>query len=341
MIGNLNIIFFNTLLFLTPLAEYLNWFFYIAILLSVLIILNKAKFNKKDNLFILLIILIAILAHGPLKGILSFLIFLSAFVNFREFKIANLYSIYFLLVINFFFVTMQFLGYDELFYAHVNYGNNRDFNQLLISENFHLYLPQVRPSGIFPAPTFISYFLIFIFSTFIYYEYIINKYYQLIAGSLMALVGSTMGLFVIILFLINYLNNKKLIMVIIGYLITMILYKYFNSYIFDYNFSYHDLMLSLANRGLEESIIKNNIIFFLFISLLVPYAIILIIKDNNVNNVINIGSVLLIFFVPIILHDFTNSLLSFYFFGVGFGLLKYYINIKLKMRGNFRSRKIN
>lgn len=341
MIGNLNIIFFNTLIFLTPLGEYLNWLFYIAILSSVLIILNKAKFNKKDNSFILLIILVAILAHGPLKGILSFLIFLSAFINFREFKIANLYSIYFLLVINFFFMIMQLIGYNELFYYHTNYKNIPDYNQLLISENSHLYLPQLRPSGIFPSPTIISYFLIFIFSTFIYYKYIINKYYQLITGSLMALTGSTMSLFLIILFLINYLNNKKLIMVIIGYLITIILYKYFISDSFDYNFSYHDLISSVVDRDMKESIIENNIYFYLFICLIIPYAIIIIIKNNNINHIINIGSVLIIILVPAILHDFTDSLISFYFFGVGFGLLKFYVNSKLKMRGSFRSSKIS
>jgi hypothetical protein len=262
---------------------------------------------------------------GLIKGILTAFILFAAFANYREYKISNLYTINTLLIINYLMIIMQLVGFDELFYRHVNYANESIFNPMLTMDEVIIYLPQVRPSGIFPAPTFISFFIIYIFSLYIYFNKNLNKFNQFILGSMMAFVGSTLGLFIFIIFFIIMIIQRKYILVVIGYICSIIIYKININVFFEYNYSYDDILLSILNRNLNESIFTNNFNALIIICcIIISYTCIYIVKINNLDNLIKLGSIILLIFLPIILHDFSNSILGFYFFGTGLGMLSHY-----------------
>jgi len=324
-IRNYFIIIFNALIFLTPLYEYLNIIFYLSLLLVASILLITSF--KKNNLEILSITLIfSVLYYGLFKGIFAALIFIVAYINYKNYYINNLKSTYILIYINFLLLLMQFIGIDEAVYLHTNYANDSAPNIMYTNENFTLYLPQVRPSGIFPAPTFISFFLIFTIVNSIYFRYNINRYTLLLIGAMLSIAGSTMGLLIFCLYCILALFYvRKFIYVLVGYITTMLIYYIFLPETFAINFSFDDIYSSTLDRDLSESIITNNFLFLVLIAFILISFIVLNYKiiKKNLLEFISGGIIILL---PTLLHDSSNSLLGFYFFGIGLGIFKFAIN---------------
>ena len=334
IIKNYSNIIFILLIFITPIFngtvfinDELRILFWALILLTAVI----SKINENLNKQILIIALATAMLNfymeqNYLKGLgVALVFYISADIFLYNLSTA-IKSINVLLIINVIILSLQLVGISDVFYSHVNYAN--EAIQISIFDQNDIpayYLPQFRPSGIFPAPTFISYFCILVCSLCLHHSKKNNKLMLALTGILYVLTGSTMGLLLSIIFLIWSVKNRAFFIVTFFYFTSLLIYSIKLKSFFKYNFSYTDILESTINRSMHESIfILNPYLVMILAIIFIPIAILAIFKYGYKNLIIMLPGYLLIF-GPIMLHDFSTSLMAYLFFGFGFAMIKRWI----------------
>lgn len=320
--------FFTFLIFLSPLVNLsanVDWaiapFFYLLLAISGAI----ATFPiKKEYLPILLAIAIVITfaVFGlPVKGAAAALVFYVAFRGVRQSELILFRAFYILLIVNYFLALIQLSGIYELAYSFADYANEADPVSFLKAKVVGAeFLPQIRPSGIFPATSYMSFFCIILYSAVSFFDRRIGNWFMIMTGSFFVLTGSTLGVILICLLAINIFSNIAIAWALLAYVLTLYVYFSVIPEIADYNYSAVDFYNSVINRSLNESILILNPGLLVMIALIFSLMIFYIWMRFNLK-VLKIIPVMALIFFPILLHDASSSLLSFFIMGLGVGML--------------------
>ena len=249
------------------------------------------------------------------------MVFYVSYRGFRYSSVIILQALFILLIINYVVTLYQLSGVYSIVYSFSNYSNHATPISILDVDSIPAsFLPQMRPSGIFPAPTYTSFFCIIMYSisTFSYNK--MNKFFMVLIGSYFVLTGSTLALVLILLLSVNIFRNKIFIWALLSYAISIIIYFYFFPDIAAYNYSISDFMNSVIYRTMDESIITlNPVLFGIFIILFIMIILyIFSIFKISFSSTIPVFAVV---FFPMLLHDATSSLFSFFMLGMGSGML--------------------
>jgi hypothetical protein len=326
--GGVGLFFFTLLIFLSPLVNLVDYvgksiaiFFYLLLVISGII----ATFPiKKDYLPAVLaagIIFVFSIFGSPVKGIAAVLVFYVAYRGVRQSEKIILNAFFILLIINYLIMLIQLSGIYEIVYSFADYANEAIPISFLdvdsISANF---LPQMRPSGIFPAPSYISFFSIILYSIAAFFCKKIDKWNMAMIGSFFVLTGSTLGLVLILLLAVNVFRNKVIVCALLGYTFTLLIYFALVPEIAAYNYSVADFVGSVLDRSMDESILTLNpkLLAAMVLSFLV---IIWYIFVRFAIGLLSTVPVVVIIFFPMLLHDASSSLLSFFIVGMGVGMV--------------------
>lgn len=208
-----------------------------------------SRFNKRSILVLILILPLAAdfssidilfkLPLGLIAGYLGFVLTLRGWVNDK--------FVVFILFSQFIVCLLQITYATDIVYILNDYANNEAEPFI---DTFSAYLPQIRPSGFFVAPTYFSYFLI-VFFIFFYQKrestliYILYLMVSIISGSTLGLLLSLCASFAI---------SIRIGSRILSLLVVLGLYFILFPEIAAYNISPNDFLNSVVNRDLSESI---------------------------------------------------------------------------------------
>lgn len=319
---------FTLLIFLSPLVNLVDYvgesipiFFYPFLAISGII----ATFPiKKDYLPVVVAagIIIGFSIFGShVKGIAAVLVFYVAYRGVRQSELIILRAFFILLIINYLIILLQLSGIYEIVYSFSAYANEAMPISFLdvdsISANF---LPQMRPSGIFPATSYISFFCIILYSMASFFCKKIDKWFMAMIGSFFVLTGSTLGLVLILLLAMNVFRDKVIVWALLGYAFTLFIYFALVPEIAAYNYSVADFSASVLNRPMDESILTLNPKLLAAMVLAFLLIILYVLVRFGIRLLSTVPVVAMIFF-PILLHDASSSLLSFFIVGMGVGMV--------------------
>ncbi len=211
---------------------------------------------------------------------------------------------------------LQLVGFFEVVYLWTTYANEAFPSTEWKAE----FLPQFRPSGIFPAPTYTSQFLLLVFglvATNPAYKRCRQPFFWAVVIS-----GSTMGVVLSFLFLVLRVDQLKAWK---DYIVLAILfgcyYFVFPNY-FAYNYSGHDFYSSLLNRNLSESILTTRgflVSSLIGLSFLMVFIIPLISKTNIISIKRSLTAAVCIA-MPFALHDLRSAVFGYLTLGISLGI---------------------
>lgn len=214
----------------------------------------------------------------------------------------------------------QLTALSDFFYGWATYQNEAE-SQTDFSAGF---LPQVRPSGIFPAPTYASFFIILVF-ILILSE---NKSYQSIKPWFFVsavIAGSTLGL--VLLVFLNLLSKPRRGLLRDFFISGMAFACYFYLFpdIFLYNHNAVEFAASVLDRRMDESVLATRGVFFLGLSGLLVFLF-FIVFASRVRSIrtINFKSLFIGtcgIFGPLLLHDTGGAAIGGLLVGVGMGIV--------------------
>jgi hypothetical protein len=223
-----------------------------------------------------------------------------------------------LLYINLIVVIIQFLGISEWAYAFANY-TSQGLPIYFTDEKFGetSFLPQYRPSGIFPSPTYISAFAVLLFSTVLVRNQTSGKSTNFCAGVFMSLLGSTVGLVLALISIFLIMRRSSIKYLLAGFLLSSFLYAYYLPQQFDYNLNINEMRASVTSRldpcvAVGESVMQNNLPNFF---ILVFASLVFFLTSIRFGNLTLLVPPMSVLGLPIMVHDITFSL--YYFFMLG------------------------
>lgn len=221
----------------------------------------------------------------------------------------------FTLTVNLIAVLFQLAGHTDQAYAHVTYANEATPVNLIalwdyLSDPIQVgFLPQLRPSGTFPAPTYLSLALILLWYALASEPAHRGRLGILGVGVLCILSGSSVGLFLAALSVVFLPMKGRLLYMAIGAAATMWLYATFAPWQFSFNFNVNEFItgftarLDLDSGG--ESIIQQRP---MLLAAGVFVAVLALVFAQRLNLFV-LGRLAFVLFFPVMLHDVGNSLL--------------------------------
>lgn len=289
----------------------------IQIFIAIILILLFSFYRINANGFYIILssILLAVISLSPITVLknTSCLFFILIFSNQYKNTFRNIIILIFL--INAFLIIGQLLGIDEWFYKFQNYANDTDptIGEFSFGNSIDTafgYLPQIRPSGIFPSPTYISFFCIFFWYYILMNTNFNNKFIFFFFGFILMLLGSTLALFLLLLsvFLVNY--KKEIKVFLLGGIIGTLFYIYFFPSTFIYNFNFEEFIASflvrIVNSGEndESILISNPFLFFVIIFLVISSAIFL----RKIGAITIILKSMIVMILPLMIHEAISSI---------------------------------
>jgi len=319
---------FTFLIFLSPLVPLVDVvvvlfpvFFYSLLAISGIIATSFKRIHYIPGVFVLVILILLSISGSPVKAIGAALSFYVAYTGVRISESFIFRSLFILLLINYLLILLQLSGIHEVLYSFTNYSNMAVPISFLESGSISPhFLPQFRPSGIFPSPTYISFFCITLSSISAFFRKKIDRRFMLLLGSFFVLTGSTLGLILILLLSMFAFRDKVFLWGLLGYVFTLFLYFVFVPDLATYNFSVVDFSASVLNRRMDESILTLNLILFAGIALVCLFLFWYASFRYGIRLHSSFPALVMIFF-PLILHDSSSSLLSFFIFGLGIGIV--------------------
>lgn len=223
-----------------------------------------------------------------------------------------------LLYVNLVVVLIQFLGISEWAYVFANY-TSQGLPIYFTDEKFGAasFLPQYRPSGIFPSPTYISAFAVLLFSTMLARNQSSGKFTNFCAGVFISLLGSTLGVTLVIISTFLVMRRSSIKYLLVGFLLSSSLYAYYLPQQFDYNFNIDELETSVTSRlaasAVEgESVMQKNLPLFF---ILLFASVVFFLTSMRFGDLTLLVSPMCVLGLPIMVHDITFSL--YYFFMLG------------------------
>ncbi len=320
--------FFTFLIFLSPLINIIDYvggsipiLYYAFLAIFGIIAAFPVKKEYLPVVFVAGIVVGFSIFGSPVKGAAAALSFYVAYKGIRQSESVFFRALFTLLIINYLITLLQLSGVYEIAYSFVTYANEASPISFLEVEVIDAYfLPQMRPSGIFPATSYVSFFCIALYSMGSFLGKRNDKYFMAMTGSFFVLTGSTLGFALILLLAMNVLRDKIIIWALMGYVFTGSIYFTLLPEIAAYNFSMTDFSASVLNRSMDESILTLNPMLLVVMTLVFLFIIFYIKVNFRVRLFSTIPVVAMIFF-PVLLHDASGSLLGFFMLGIGVGMV--------------------
>jgi hypothetical protein len=228
------------------------------------------------------------------------------------------------LIGQFFATTLQFLSVSDTVHVLQMYQSD-SIRQSIFDEAFGetMFLPQIRPSGIFPAATYASAYSVLL-TLHLLSARNEKSWVFVLAGTHLAMLGSTAGLLLIIGSLPLALKvQPRARHLILSYLCALVLYKLLIPLRFDYNFSFGDIWVSVTSR-LEanyiggESLLQIDFLAFIGISLFLLLTASFTVFLRKLTASPRLITFSIATMMPILIHDISKSI--FYWFLLGLAL---------------------
>lgn len=287
----------------------------LVIALILILLFSFYKLTKKGLLVIQLSFILAIVTLSPIVILKNVCFFYFIFLFASRYKNVFLNVAIFCFLINALFIFCQLLGISDVFYFLQDYSNEAeatlgDFSLGSTIDTQFAYLPQIRPSGILPAPTYISNFCIFF-----WYYVLMDKEYKsnfifFIFGFVLILLGSTLGVFLLLIsiFLVGY--KKSILIFLFGGMCGISFYLYYFPLTFIYNFNAEEFIESfliriISNDINQESMLASNPILFFAILLnllLIPFFL------RKVGSLSIFFKAAIVIILPVMIHDAFSSI---------------------------------
>lgn len=313
--------------------------YYSAYYITLLILLFVSLINEFNKLLFLILISClffgAIIIVGPLKAIGLALVLPFGYYSTKYHKSAIVASLEFVFFINFMLVVAQFIGLSNSVYQFCHNENLAHY-RCFIDQGFGFshYIPQFRPSGIFPSPTYITAYTVLFLTVVLADTNYNNRTVFFIFGTYLALIGSTAGLCLFILSFVLYINNKKFLYLILGYIILSFLYSILIPDQYIYNFNYIDLLQSFYLRfdltnSSGESVLQSNILSFFIICFMSLFGILTINSNNSLFSLLRFLPFTISLSLPIFVHDISISLFYWFIVGCAFGMIMNDVRIRI------------
>ena len=166
-------------------------------------------------------------------------------------------------IINFFAIYLQFSGISDFAYYFNQYESSSVLNRISIfDENFGVpnYTPQFRPSGIFPNPTYVSAYVVLVFSTIVWADNLKKKTVPLILGLICPLLGNTLGLVLALASLPFIFSHIGLRYFFIGYILNFMILMFLTPDVFHYNFNKIEFIESFVGRLDPSNLYTESIV---------------------------------------------------------------------------------
>jgi len=219
------------------------------------------------------------------------------------------------LALNIIVVGLQLLGATEWVFVHVAYANADALPVNFVTQTTFLgesivvpYLPQLRPSGGFPSPTYLSLSLILFWFTIASSVESPSRLATFGVGVLCTLSGSSVGLFLAGISLCFLPLKGRLIYMTLGAAFTMWAYAVLAPWQFSYNYNLEEFILGFSSRlDLQsggESILQQRPYEFAAGVLLAGVAVLFARRLN----LFMLGRAAFVIFFPVLLHDVGSAL---------------------------------
>ncbi len=216
-----------------------------------------------------------------------------------------------MLMANLLVVIAQLLGLDESVYIHVTYANDAVPASIVGGASTYdpetqlAFLPQSRPSGLLPAPTYLSFFLILSWLMVVTNPASHSHGALLAFGAVAALSGSTLGVLLIAATLPWLRLKPSVLLVLVGYLLASAAYSRILPATFEQHNSLDDLIRSISNRvgeqddGGSESILQTQPVVLAAVIFALGIATTLA-KHFNLMQIARAGIAIV---MPLLVHD--------------------------------------
>ena len=222
----------------------------------------------------------------------------------------------FTLVVNIVAVLLPLAGSTEFAYSHITYENEGSYPVDLVAYSAYLgeriavgYLPQLRPSGAFPSPMYLSLTLILLWYAIASAKEHRGRLAILSVGVLSILSGSSVGLFLSAISILFLPWKGRLIYAVIGAGLTLWAYSALAPWQFEFNFNVEEFILGFTSRlDLEtggESIIQQRPYEFALGVFVAAFAVLFARRLN----LFSLGRTAFVIFFPVLLHDVGSALL--------------------------------
>jgi len=232
---------------------------------------------------------------------------LSVFRNKEKFSDVILYITYFHCALS----IAQLLGVHEYVYLLADGKNPPSvYEQWSLFENVQTtFLPQIRPPGLFPSPTYSSFFLCAIL-LLICIKKNFSHLSLIVIGLLLSVSGSTFSCLIVLVLVILLVNIPQGKTIIISYLVGMSLYFANLPDVFSYNFNTQDLFNSVSSRlapedNMSESVFFQSISESIFVICAFMILIFLSLKQVTRKSYIILPAILILF--PALVHNLSSS----------------------------------
>lgn len=241
---------------------------------------------------------------------------LSSYRNKEKISDAILYILYLQLALS----IAQLFGLHEYVYLFANYKNPANtYQQWSLCTNINAsFLPQVRPSGIFPSPTYYSLFLCSVL-LLIRIKKNLSLLSSFAIGLLIAVSGSTFSLLVIFVVTILLSSTFQGKIILVSYFIGMFLYFKLLPDIFLYNFNINDFTNSISARFKPENDLSESVYFQSISGLIFVISALIIVIFCFFKKIIQkpyIISPATVMIFPLLVHNVANSVVYFFLAGL-------------------------
>jgi hypothetical protein len=222
----------------------------------------------------------------------------------------------FTLVVNMMAVVLQLAGNTDLAYRYITYENDGAYPVDLVALSGFLgesipvgYLPQLRPSGVFPSPTYLSLTLILLWYSIASAREYRGRMGIFAVGVLGIMSGSSVGLFLALVSVLFLPWKGRLAYAVLGAALTMWAYATLLPWQFEFNFNVDEFLLGFTSRlDLDlggESIIQQRPFAFAAGVAAAAFAVLFARRLN----LFSLGRTAFVLFFPVLLHDVGSALL--------------------------------
>ncbi len=285
------------------------------IALILILLFSFYKLTKKGLLVIQLSFLLAIVTLSPIIILKNVCFFYFIFLFARRYKNVFRNVAIFCFLLNAVFIVCQLLGISDIFYFLQDYSNEAEaalgeFSFGSTIDTQLSYLPQIRPSGFLPAPTYISNFCIFFWYYVLMDKEYKNNFIFFLFGFVLMLLGSTLAVFLLLIsiFLIGY--KKGISIFLLGGICGISFYLYYFPLTFIYNFNVEEFIESfliriISNDINQESMLVSNPLLFiaiLIILLIIPFFL------RRAGSLLVLFKAAIVVILPVMIHDAFSSI---------------------------------
>jgi hypothetical protein len=221
---------------------------------------------------------------------------------------------------------VQLIGIAPWAYSYVDYANAAEpvpllSTSLAVPEDPSIsFLPQKRPSGLSPAPTYLSFFLILAWFALVTPRHCSGKVTPLMFGALSVISGATAGLVLTFVALLLHPKRSNNLWLAIGAIATGYLLWRITPSLVEANYLGDDFLRSVDQRigqqedGGAESILQTRPWLLLSVAVAAIAAYPVLLKSNPWRDTLRAGTAILL---PLLIHD-ANA--TFYWMLVGLSL---------------------